>query len=266
MINVAVLYGLGINCDRETKFAIERTARGINTQVQVLRVHTNEFISGTRKLTNFQLLVFPGGFLHGDALGAGTILANKLRTNLHGELAKFVEDEKLILGICNGFQVLVKYPLLPSRTLQRVTLTFNDSGRFEDRWVWVKVNEEASPFLEGISHLYLPIRHAEGKFVAPTPVLDNLEENGQVAMKYCTEEGDAAQGKFPDNPNGSLRDIAGICDGTGRILGLMPHPEAFLSFTNRPNWEVLKRDTNMASKSGNGVQIFENALEFLRTR
>lgn len=266
MIKVAVLYGHGINCDRETKFAVEKTTELIGLKgVTVERVHINEFIKGIKDLDDFQMLILPGGFLHGDDISAGKILANKLKTTLSEEIKRFRSEKKLILGICNGFQVLVKYPLLPSHEKQEVTLTFNVSGRFEDRWTWLKVNENASPFLKDMKYLYLPIRHAEGKFTASEPVLNKIEEKGQIALYYCKENREKANGKFPYNPNGSLRDIAGLCDETGRIFGLMPHPEAFLSFTNRPNWDVLKRKRKTFPSQSTTLKIFENALTYLES-
>lgn len=265
MIKVAVLYGHGINCDRETKFAVEKTSEMMDAQeVTAERVHITEFTRGTKDLNDFQMLILPGGFLHGDDISAGKILANKLKTTLSDEIKRFRSEKKLILGICNGFQVLVKYPLLPSYEKQEVTLTFNDSGRFEDRWTWLNVNEDASPFLKDMKQLYLPIRHAEGKFIASEPVLDKIEEKGQVALYYSKENGKKANGEFPYNPNGSLRDIAGLCDETGRIFGMMPHPEAFLSFTNRPNWDLLRRRGTDFSGQNMALKIFENALTYLK--
>lgn len=263
MIKIAVLYGHGLNCDRETKYALEKTTEIMGEEnIRVQRVHISEFIGKTHQLQEFQMLTIPGGFLHGDDISAGKILANKLKTTLSHELEEFIQDRKLILGICNGFQVLVKYALLPVHGRQKVTLTYNDSGRFEDRWTWVKVTQHISPFLRGLNKLYLPIRHAEGKFTAPQPVLEKIEGNNQIALEYCKENGDPANGEFPYNPNGSLRDVAGICDRTGRILGLMPHPEAFISYFNRPNWDVIKRKKTIP-RVGNGLKIFKNAIKFL---
>lgn len=265
MINIAVLYGHGLNCDRETKFVLEKAAKKKNFKtIQVNRIHISKLIRKKTNLNDFEMLTIPGGFLHGDDISAGKILANKLRTHLSQEIENFIMKKKLILGICNGFQVLVKYPLLPSpESHQKVTLTFNDSGRFLDTWIWIKTNGASSPFFKGIDQLYLPIRHAEGKFIAPKKTIAHLEQQDQIVLKYCKPNGEKANGEFPYNPNGSLYDIAGICDKTGRICGIMPHPEAFMYYYNRPNWELLKRKREKVPDYGAGGKVFENALAYL---
>lgn len=263
MIKIGVLYGHGINCDSETLRVLDRALKMKNVEGEAEKIHTNQLIRGRKKLENYHMLTIPGGFLHGDDISAGKILANKLKTKLSEEFEDFIGSGKLVLGVCNGFQVLAKYPVLPSSREQKVTLTWNDSGRFIDRWVYLKTNKD-SPciYLEGIDKIRLPIRHAEGKFIARKPVLDKLEANKQVALKYIRDNGDPAIQKYPDNPNGSLRDIAGICDKTGRIFGLMPHPEAFHSFYNHPEWTKQKIEGEIRKK-GAGLKIFDNALGFL---
>jgi phosphoribosylformylglycinamidine synthase len=187
-----------------------------------------------------------------------------MRTNIPQQIKRFVDDGKLVMGICNGFQAMVKYPLLPHFAgEQSVTLTFNDSARFEDRWVYLRVNKR-SPciFTQGLESMYLPIRHAEGKFVVKNnDMLDFLLEKNQIALQYASKNNDVAGGEFPLNPNGSIMDIAALCDETGRIFGMMPHPEACLDRVNHPRW--TREDV---PKEGIGVEIFRNAVQYARRR
>lgn len=244
---VLVLYGYGINCDNETKQGFE-LAGG-----EPERVHLNQLISGEKKLKNYQILAMPGGFSFGDDLGAGKVLAIKIKQNLTQDLQEFIEDEKLLIGICNGFQAMVKLDVLPASTL-----TFNDSGRFEDRWVYLKVNQK-SPcvWTKGIERFYLPVRHGEGKFICKNEeVKKRLVRQNQIVVQYTDEKGNLAG--YPWNPNGSELNIAGICDETGRILGLMPHPEAFLFPQNHPRW------TREKIKAGEGLRVFQNGVNFVK--
>ena len=259
-----ILTGYGINCDNETRFAFEKAGAFAE------QVHINDLIEGIHRLSDFQILVFPGGFSYGDDIAAGRVLANKFITNLREDLLRFLEEEKLVIGICNGFQVMAKCGLitvderLPGA--QTVTLTYNDSGRFEDRWVHLEVEGERCVFLRGIDRLYLPVAHGEGKFFAPGEVLDLLEATGQVVLRYATGDGGRADGAYPQNPNGSPRDIAGVCDGSGRIFGLMPHPERFLAFENHPRWTALadrlRRDGRPLPEEGAGLAVFKNAVSY----
>lgn len=254
-----VLTGYGINCDYETEFAFNMHSVGGDAR----RVHINDLIDGYDSLDKYQILAFPGGFSFGDDIAAGKVLALKFEYGLGPQLEKFVNDGKLIIGICNGFQAIVKMRLLPrldSSQQQEVTLTFNDSGRFEDRWVYLKVNPD-SPcvFTRGIERLYLPVRHGEGKFVpASETVRGQLSHNRQVVVQYCDAEG-RTDCFYPLNPNGSIDSIAGVCDPTGRIFGLMPHPEGYLFRTQHPRWTR----ENLAEE-GAGVQVFRNAVDFAR--
>ena len=252
-----ILYGYGINCDFETQYAFELAG------AEAERVHINELISGTKKLENFHILAFPGGFSFADDIGAGKVLANKIKYNLSEPLQQFIADNKLIIGICNGFQAMIKMGILPGIKgdyhSQSATITFNDSGRFEDRWVYLKIEPSVSVFTRGIDRLYLPVRHGEGKFaVRDRTVLKNLYDNKQIALKYCDAKGDT-QASYPWNPNGALDSIAGICDQTGKVYGMMPHPEGFLFRTNHPRWT---RDD--IPESGEGLKIFQNAVSFFR--
>ena len=268
-VKALVLTGYGLNCDYETDFSLKLA--GAESQ----RIHINEMISGrTVTLLDYHILVFGGGFSWADDHGAGVLMATKLRNHLGEQIQQFIEDGKLVLGICNGFQALVNLGLVPGFDNayhdRRVALTYNDSGNFVDDWVNLKSNQD-SPcvFTKGISSIELPVRHGEGKFYAEDETVDRLFENNQVALQYADENGDPAGGRRPLNPNGSLRDIAGICDPSGRIFGLMPHPEGFNHYTNHPNWtkrkEALSRQGKaVESEEGEGIKIFRNAVEYLR--
>ena len=232
--NVLVLTGYGLNCDNETAYAFKLA--GANAE----RVHINSLIDGTANLKNFQILVFIGGFSWGDDHGAGVIQSVRLKTNIGAQIQEFVEKDNLVLGICNGFQTLANLGLLPglegNYQKRSVALTFNDCGNFRNQWVTLKV-DPASPciFTRGLDLAELPVRHGEGKFYADEATLTGLLENKQVTLQYALPDGRPANGHFPENPNGSIADIAGICDPTGRIFGLMPHPEAYNHWTNHPD-------------------------------
>ncbi len=257
-VKALILTGFGINCDRETALAFEMA--GAETD----RVHLNDLAEDPARMAAYQILAIPGGFSFGDDVASGRILANRIRHRLGAPLQEFVTAGKLAIGICNGFQVMVKMGLLPlfdGDFTQEVTLTHNNAGRFDNRWVNLNVDGATSCiWLKGMETLEVPIRHGEGKFIArDEPTLEKLRSQGQVVLRYATARGAHAEGKFPENPNGSVDDIAGICDPTGRIFGLMPHPEAFLHHTNHPRWtrEVLP-------KEGAGLQLFKNAVQFAR--
>jgi phosphoribosylformylglycinamidine synthase len=236
-------------------------------------VHISELLCGEKRLSDYHFLNLPGGFLDGDDLGSAKAGANRFihatirgsREKLYGQLVDFIRDGKLILGVCNGFQLMIKLGLLPALggdyATQTVTLTFNDSGRFEDRWVYLKTNED-SPcvFTRGLRGIHLPVRHGEGKIVTDSPdVLKRLRAGNQIVMQYSDETCEKAVMEYPLNPNGSVDAVAGICDESGRIFGLMPHPEAYLHYTNHPRWtrEHLPED-------GAGLSLFRNAVDFIK--
>lgn len=259
-IRAVVLTGFGINCDRETAYTLDKAGAVSDCR------HLNDIIADPSILDAAQILAVPGGFSFGDDVASGRILANRLRYRLGEPLKKFVDDGKLMIGICNGFQVLVKMGILPmfeGEFVQEVTLTHNDSGRFEDRWVHLAADAATKcVWLKGISALELPVRHGEGKFIAKgTDDLARLQANGQVALRYARNDGRPAQGEFPANPNGSMDDIAGICDPSGRVFGLMPHPEAYIHRTHHPAWTRLD-----LAEEGIGLQVFRNAVEYARTQ
>jgi phosphoribosylformylglycinamidine synthase I len=265
-IKALVLTGYGLNCDHETAHAFELAG------ARACRVHINALIDGSVKLDDFQIMTFTGGFSWGDDHGAGVVQAVRMKTNIGGHLLHFVDQGKLVLGICNGFQTLVNLGLLPGidqdYTRRSVALTFNDCGNFRDDWVHLKVNDK-SPcvFTRGESHLEFPIRHGEGKFVTTDAILQTLVRQQQVVVQYALPDGGPARGAFPANPNGSIMDIAGICDPTGRIFGLMPHPEGFNHWTNHPTWtrqkELIKRGAAPPHDGvPPGVRIFKNAVDY----
>jgi phosphoribosylformylglycinamidine synthase len=257
----------------ETQYAL--TLAGFEAD----RVHISELIHQSAghsptSLRGYHLFVFDGGFSWGDDHGAGVLLATRLKYKLKAEMNEFIKAGKLIIGICNGFQAMVNMGLLPGFDGQydqrKVALIANDCGNFRDDWITMKANP-ASPciFTKGIDLLDLPIRHGEGKFYAPPETLARLLQNNQVTLSYVLPTGDAAQGRFPHNPNGSLLDIAGICDPTGRIFGLMPHPEAYHHYTQHPHWttekEVRKREgKELGCEEGAGMQVFKNAFNYLK--
>ena len=272
-VRACVLTGYGLNCDYETNFSLQ--VAGAHSE----RVHINELIPSEKDKTNvtldhYHILVLGGGFSWADDHGAGVIMASKLRYNIGEQIEKFIGEGKLIIGICNGFQALVNLGLLPGFDgdyhSRKVALTYNDSGNFVDRWVTLKVQEDSvCIFTKGISTFDLPVRHGEGKFYADKETLARLTDNDQVVLQYADENGNPAQGKWPCNPNGSLNDIAGICDATGRIFGVMPHPEAYNHYTNHPDWtrkkeRIARLGKHLGSEEGEGITIFRNAVAYIR--
>lgn len=267
-VRVLVLTGFGLNCDYETAYAFELAG------AMATRVHINSLISGEHALHDYDILVFDGGFSWGDDHGAGVLEAVRMKSNLGPSLLEFVDAGKLVLGICNGFQALVNLGLLPGfdghYETRHVALTCNDCGSFRDDWVALLANPD-SPcvFIRGISQIELPIRHGEGKLYASPEVINQLVNNGQVVLQYATPNGELAEGRFPFNPNGSIYDIAGICDPTGRVFGLMPHPEAFNHWTNHPDWtrtkESMKRQGRPVPTGPTpGVEILKNGVDYIK--
>lgn len=258
---VLILRAPGSNCDQETAFAFETA--GARAEV----VHLNRLLERPALAADFQILSIPGGFSYGDDICAGRIFGNQIRHHLRDTLHEFRAAGKLILGICNGFQILIKSGiLLPDRADEpQATLTLNDSGKFEDRWVWLRTASSKCVFLRGIESMYLPIAHAEGKFIArDRATLDALDAGGQLTLRYdLPQDGStsAAVGAgenlpYPLNPNGAQRNVAGLCDDTGRVFGLMPHPERHIDPTQHPRW------TREQHERGDGLAVFENAVRF----
>jgi phosphoribosylformylglycinamidine synthase len=278
-VKAIVLRAAGINCDLETQNAFELAG------AQADRVHINRIIEDKSLLDGYQILVVPGGFSYGDDVAAGKILANQIKHHLYEQVRKFIDAGKLVLGICNGFQVLVKAGILPGFSLSpqstqsldnfssavsacsavklqdEITITYNDSNKYEDRWVYLKPQTDRCVFIEKGRQIYLPVAHGEGKIVTKDqPTLEKLQSGGFVAFKYVDENGN--EGGYPVNPNGSMASIAGLTDSTGRVLGLMPHPERHVRFTQHPRWT---RDEARATSRGNdadGITIFNNAVKY----
>ena len=256
MVKAAFLKAPGTNCDAETLHAFGLAG------AQAQLVWVEEIERDPKRLDRFQILAIPGGFSYGDDLGAGRILANKLLHRFREGLTPFLKQQKLVIGICNGFQVLVKSGILPgglAAARQTVTLTENDSGKFEDRWVWLKSDLSTCVWTQGIEEpVELPVAHGEGKFLPGDPAaLEQLLGLGQIVFQYTDSEGRSAG--YPWNPNGSVGDIAGICDPSGRIFGLMPHPERHLFSTQHPRWTRGGRPAD-----GDGLKIFRNGVAWAK--
>lgn len=281
---VLVLRAPGTNCDEETAFAFEQAGAVAE------RVHVNRLIENAALQDRYQVLCIPGGFSYGDDIAAGRILANRLSQHLADLVDTFVHGagDRLVLGICNGMQVLMRLGVLTEGVGQGgtsgATLTWNNHGRFEDRWVHLAVDQTPCVFLRGIRTMYLPMAHAEGRFVAANAeVLEQLRQQGRLALRYTrgtdaclagqssagqgsagqsvSENGDAVLEEvlpFPENPNGSDANVAGVCDSTGRVFGLMPHPERHIDATQHPFWTRRVQQP----EHGDGFEMFRNAVEW----
>jgi len=258
-VRALVLRTAGTNCDLETQFAWEQAG------AKAERVHINRLIEEPKRLARYQILTIPGGFSYGDDISGGKIFANQLVHHLADVLQEFLEADRLVLGICNGFQVLVKCGLLPGledgrpTLAQGATLTSNDSGLFEDRWTLLRADTDRCAFLKKGERITLPVAHGEGKFIPGADAgLEKLEAAGQIALRYVGPDGRTGAG-YPWNPNGSVGDVAGICDPTGRILGLMPHPERHLLPWHHPQWTRLG-----AQEAGDGLALFQRGVGYFK--
>jgi phosphoribosylformylglycinamidine synthase len=251
-----VIRAAGSNCDRETEFALDQAG------FDASRLHINRITESPEILEDCQFLVVPGGFTYGDDVAAGKILAARMARKLSDHLNRFVDAGKLILGICNGFQVLIKSGLLPwgrvdpARPHRDATLTWNDCGRFLNRWVYLRADSDKCVFLNKGEVITLPIAHGEGKFVTrDDATLRQIIDSDQDALRYSDPPEPRAN--YIVNPNGSVDDLAGICDPTGRVLGLMPHPERFVSISHHPRW------TRRRPERADGSLVFQNAFRYL---
>lgn len=251
-VRVLVFSGYGLNCEEETAYAF--TLSGAKADI----VHLNDVIDGRIKISHYDILAFPGGFAYGDDTGSGKAYANKVKNHLEKELHAFLKAKKLIIGICNGFQILTQLGILPG------ALTFNDSNRYTVRWVDMEVEGE-SPWLKGITKLSAPTAHGEGKFVASKKKLAELKKKKQIALRYVKGETTMYQ-DLPKNPNGSMEDISGVLSYEGRVFGLMPHPDRALFAMQLPDWPLRKDESRRSSKAfpqyGPGLQIFKNGVEY----
>lgn len=266
-VNTLVVTGYGTNCERETAHSA-RLAGADNVDICFF----SDLVAGKNRLGDYNFLIFPGGFLDGDDLGAAQAAALRWKysitkdgTRLIEQLENFYNSGRIILGICNGFQLLVKLGLLPGagkKPFERqVSLTHNDSARFEDRWVHLRSNPDSMcVFTRGIDYVYLPVRHGEGKLVTMSDeVMDRLEQEELIALQYIDPRTKEPTQEYPLNPNGSPLGIAGLTDPTGRVLGLMPHPEAFNHLTNHPSWTRGFRSTPGTELIAGGVRYLHES-------
>lgn len=260
---VLIITGYGLNCEAESQHAWELAGAA------PARVHLNDLLENPGQLHDFAALMFIGGFSYGDHMTSGHVLALRVKHRLREDLQKFISAGKLVLGVCNGFQIMVKLGLLPGLDgeyfKQTVSLMQNDCGSFRNFWVKLRF-EAQSPcvFTRGLDLMPLPIRHGEGKiFTLDESVLDRVESLGCVACRYADPLTGAATMDYPHNPNGSLHAIAGLCDPTGRVFGMMPHPEAYLYAENHPQWDVA-RQQGALPEHGEGLRIFRNAVDYLK--
>lgn len=259
---VLIFSGYGLNCEEETAFAF--SLAGGAPQI----VHINDLIERPASLLEFQIIAFPGGFAYGDDTGAGNAFANKIRNSLFEELQAFIQREKLVIGICNGFQILSNLGVLPAfdgvAGKREAALVTNDKARYSVRFVDLEVTNH-SVWLKGIQSFISPIAHGEGKFYVAPDALKQLQKKQMIALRYVQGEACAYQ-ELSANPNGSIDDIAGITDESGRILGLMPHPERAMFFTQTPDWPVQKDRLMRSGKTlpaeGPGLQLFKNAVQY----
>lgn len=253
---VCILRSDGTNCDEELYYAFEKFSGAPEY------VHVNELRAKSKRLKAYKILALPGGFSYGDDIASGKVLAVELISFLKDQLRDFVEGKGLVFGVCNGFQTLVRTGLLPFNTLGKMhtTLTLNDSGHFECRWIKVKIEDSKCLFLNGSEKILdMAVNHGEGKFYAEETTIKIVESQNLVTFRYVDESGNPIQ-KYPANPNGSMNAIAGVTDPTGRILGIMPHPEKFVDLTQHPNW----RRSQYQNVTPHGSVIFENMIKFAK--
>jgi phosphoribosylformylglycinamidine synthase I len=259
---VVVLRAPGSNCDQETAHAFSLAGAVAE------RWHVNRVLEEPRRLSEFQVLCVPGGFSYGDDVAAGRILGSQLQHHLASPLEEFRAAGKLIIGICNGFQVLLNTKLLDTADNNgpMATLTLNDSGRFEARWVSLQVEPGNCAFLQGMGQIELPVAHGEGKFVVKDPqVFSEMNRTGRFVLRYAPSSSatlaqtESELVQYPANPNGAMGNVAGICDPTGRVFGLMPHPERHVDRSQHPRWT-----REPERESGDGLRVFQNAVRYFQ--
>jgi phosphoribosylformylglycinamidine synthase len=258
-VKALILRTAGTNCDYETQAAFEMCSAVAE------RVHINSLIENKDKIFEYNILAFPGGFSYGDDIASGKVLANEIKNKLGDKIKKFSLSGKPVIGICNGFQVLVKMGLLPEPKLfeQVSTLSYNDSDKFECRWVYLKTekkvkNESNCIWTKNLPDIItLPVAHGEGKFIPINfKLLEELNKNNQIVFRYSTRNG--AIPEYPLAPNGSVEQIAGICNTKGNVFGLMPHPERYMFALQHPARECFD------GEYGWGKIIFQNAVDFVK--
>lgn len=252
--NICILRSDGTNCDEDLAYAFIKA--GGNPSF----IHVNELRDRSKRLSDFHILALPGGFSYGDDLASGKVLAVELMSFFKNDLQEFVDKNGFVLGVCNGFQTLIRTGLLPFNTLgtMQATLTNNDSGHFECRVVKIKAQKSKASYLDGLNFIMdVSVNHGEGKFFADEEIITKLEKENLIVFRYVDEEGKPTM-HYPENPNGALRSIAGITDKTGRILGLMPHPEKFVDITQHPNWRRENFDVP------HGLPFFQKIVSFVQ--
>lgn len=271
MVRALILTGFGINCEEEMAAAYKLV--GADTQI----IHLNDILLKGFDIHQYDLLNFPGGFSFGDDIASGKVLANKIKykqlpngNTLLDEIKIFLANKKFIMGVCNGFQVLVKLGLLPyinNEIIQNVTLSRNDSGKYENRWCYLKVNKHCpSPFLKDLDIIALPVRHGEGKLIIADEQCKKAIINQNLhCLSYCDADGNSTM-QYPQNPNGADMACAALCSPNGQVFGLMPHPEAYLSLYNHPNWGALKRQNPNRTENGEGLKIFSNIVNHIKAQ
>lgn len=261
--NVLVLAGYGLNCEEETLHAFEHS--GLTGKIR----HINDVIENPKELDSAQILAIPGGFSYGDDTGSGNAFAQKMKLALWEPLQKFVERDTLTLGICNGCQILANLGLVPAFDKKYgerlVAVTHNLTARYQCRWIDLKVSSN-SPWLNGVESMHIPVAHGEGRFMMSEDTLKELQKNGQIAATYMKPDGSPADGEFPYNPNGSLSDIAGITDESGKVLSLMPHPERGMFTWQRDDYMEAKdkaqREGKTLPETTDGILLFQNAAKY----
>ena len=263
---VLVITGYGINCEEETAYVFQKVGGKADI------VHINDLIDGLKNMKDYQILAVPGGFSYSDDTGSGNAFSNRIRNHLNEEILNFIKGDKLVIGICNGFQILSNLGLVPATKRQygkrEVALMWNKTARYECRWVNLKTVSKKCVWTKDIDQIYLPVAHGEGNLYTEPEILKEMKDNDQIVFKYVMPDGSPTNNKFQFNPNGALEDIAGITDPSGKILGMMPHPERFNSFFNNPNWpkekETICRQGKNLPEEGDGLKIFRNAVEYFR--
>ena len=257
-----IMSGYGINSEMETQEAFKRA--GMDSDI----VHINDLIAGRKRVSDYRLLVFPGGFSYGDDTGAGNAFANRVRNNLWRDVENFLDADNLVLGICNGFQILANLGLVPAfnKSYERnIALMPNKKGVLECRFVTLKPVSD-NLWTKGIERMYCPVSHGEGNFFCSPDTLSHLQKKNMITFLYCLDDLSPANGEYPANPNGSVEDIAGITSENGKVLGLMPHPERAMNFTSLYDWpyrkERLKREGGKMPQESLNMQFFKNIVNY----
>ncbi len=259
-----IMSGYGINSEMETREVLLRA--GMDADI----IHINDLIDRKYRMCDYRLLVFPGGFSYGDDTGAGNAYANRVRNNLWNDVTEFLEEDNLVLGICNGFQILANLGLVPAFNKQYkrdIALMPNRKGVLECRYVTIKPASETL-WTKGIERIVCPVSHGEGNFSCSKEVLTELRNQKMIAFTYCRENLKPADGEYPYNPNGSVADIAGITSADGKVLAMMPHPERAMEFVNEYDWplqkERLRRQQQPVPTESKNMKLFRNIVEYFR--